>query len=58
MQDFVHQQYFGDNSTHYKTKSVNFLGLMNSATKNRMKVWVVGSGVCSGKDTRALRFRV
>ena len=24
---------FWDNSTHYKTESVNFLGLMNSATK-------------------------
>ena len=24
---------FGDNSTHYKTESVSFWGLMNSATK-------------------------
>ena len=24
---------FGDNITHYKTESVHFLGLMNSATK-------------------------
>ena len=24
---------FGDNITHYKTKSVHFLGLMNSATR-------------------------
>ena len=24
---------FGDNSTHYKTESVNLLGLMNPATK-------------------------
>ena len=24
---------FWDNSTHYKTESVHFLGLMNSATK-------------------------
>ena len=26
---------FGDNITHYKTESVNFLGLMNSATKDQ-----------------------
>ena len=26
---------FWDNSTHYKTESVHFLGLMNSATKIR-----------------------
>ena len=26
---------FLDNITHYKTESVHFLGLMNSATKNR-----------------------
>ena len=25
---------FWDNITHYETKSVHFLGLMNSATKN------------------------
>ena len=25
---------FWDNITHYKTESVHFLGLMNSATKN------------------------
>ena len=25
---------FEDNITHYKTKSVHFLGLMNSATKD------------------------
>ena len=27
---------FWDNSTHYKNESVNFLGLMNSATKYHM----------------------
>ena len=31
-----------DNTTHYKTKSVHFLGPMNSATKNW--VWELGSG--------------
>ena len=29
---------FGDNITHYKTKSVDFWGLMNSATKLRVGV--------------------
>ena len=28
--------YFWDNITHYKRKSVHFLGLMNSATKFRV----------------------
>ena len=28
---------FWDNSTHYKTESVIFLGLMNSATKLRIE---------------------
>ena len=28
---------FWDNSTHYKTESVNFLGLMNSTTKYTVK---------------------
>ena len=27
---------FGDNITHYKTESVHFWGLMNSATKLRV----------------------
>ena len=39
---------FRDNITHYRTKSVNFLGLMNSATKFRVQdlrtVRVLGLG--------------
>ena len=30
---------FWDNITHYKTKSVHFFGLMNSATKRRDLLW-------------------
>ena len=43
---------FWDNITHYKTKSVDFLGLMNSATKNIVfetrdirASWCLGLGV-------------
>ena len=31
--EWIHLTLLGDNITHYKTKSVHFLGLMNSATK-------------------------
>ena len=31
--EWIHFTLFGDNMTHYKTESVHFLGLMNSATK-------------------------
>ena len=31
--EWIHCAPFWDNTTHYKTKSVHFLGLMNSATK-------------------------
>ena len=31
--EWIHFTLFGDNITHYKTKSVHFWGLMNSATK-------------------------
>ena len=31
--EWIHVPIFRDNSTHYNTESVNFLGLMNSATK-------------------------
>ena len=33
---------FWDNRTHYNTESVNFLGLMNSATKS-LRAWMYGS---------------
>ena len=33
---------FWDNLTHYKTESVNFLGLMNSATK-QVVLWSMAS---------------
>ena len=51
---------FGDNITHYKTESVHFLGLMNSATK---RVWGLGCraegfrfGVCRGIARRRWYF--
>ena len=31
--EWIHFTLFWDSSTHYKTEGVNFLGLMNSATK-------------------------
>ena len=31
--EWIHFTLYGDNMTHYKTKSLHFLGLMNSATK-------------------------
>ena len=31
--EWIHFTPFWDKSTHYKTESVNFLGLMNSATR-------------------------
>ena len=42
---------FWDNSTHYKTESVNFLGLMNSATKvtlQLIRIRCLGGGGVGG----------
>ena len=44
---------FWDNITHYKTKSVDFWGLMNSATKGIYRPWVrlvMRIGVCKYPD--------
>ena len=45
--EWIHCRLFWDNITHYKTESVYFLGLMNSATKKIIS-WGTASWQCLG----------